>query len=459
MTDETAPAQGGSGRKIPLFGARKAAREAASEADALRAQLEKLGAFTVVELDRRRQELDAEIAAQTQRLHREREVALAETSGQLAALTAEREQVRAQLDELRGLVVVTEELALLQEVGVYEYRHPLSDSVAYKAELARLRDQIKAMARVDGGAVLATTDWTVNGSRPQGRAMVRDFSKLLLRAYNAEADNLVRGLKPYKLGSAVERLTKVADSIARLGRTMDIRISAPYHALRVRELEFTADYLEKLSEEKEREREERERLKEERRAQQELDRERARLEKERTHYENALAALEAKGDSDAAARMRDQIEETDRAIADVDYRAANVRAGYVYVISNLGALGDRIVKIGMTRRIDPLDRVRELGDASVPFKYDVHALFFSNDAVGIEAELHRRLADRRVNRINLRREFFYATPAEVRDHLAQLTGDILSYEDEPEALEFRQSLSHARAAAGPAAPQVVGAAS
>jgi hypothetical protein len=92
--------------------------------------------------------------------------------------------------------------------------------------------------------------------------------------------------------------------------------------------------------------------------------------------------------------VREQLGDVERAIEDVDYRAANVRAGYVYVISNIGSFGEDMVKIGMTRRLDPLDRVRELGDVSVPFRYDVHALFFADDAVGIEAKLHERLAER-----------------------------------------------------------------
>jgi seryl-tRNA synthetase len=220
---------------------------------------------------------------------------------------------------------------------------------------------------------------------------------------------------------------------------MDIRISDAYHRLRVKELELTADYVNKVAEEKERDREEKARLREERKVQQEMDRERARLAKERQHYENALSKLLANGDEDGANRMRDQLGEIDRAIEDVDYRAANIRAGYVYVISNLGSFGEKMVKIGMTRRLDPQDRVRELGDASVPFRYDVHALFFSNDAVGIESQMHERLARRRVNRVNQRREFFYTTPHEVKQHLLELTGELLEYEELPEALEFRQS--------------------
>jgi hypothetical protein len=399
-----------------------------AEVDYLRAELNRLGALSAIELEQYRIRLERETAEQ-------------EARGK--ALQAELEQ---RLSSLRQQVVVTEETALLQEAGVYQYRHPLNDAAAYQAELARLRTQIRAMCRADGGAVLAATGWTVNGSQSEGRTMLRDFSKLMLRAYNAEADNLVRGLKPYKLESAIDRLGKVAATIARLGKTLDIRIAENYHRLRVQELALTADYVQKVAEEKEREREEKARLREERRVQQEIERERARLDKERQHYANALAALQAKGDVEGAVRLQERLTQIDGAIQDVDYRAANVRAGYVYVISNLGAFGEKMVKVGMTRRLDPLDRVRELSDASVPFNFDVHALFFSDDAVGIETKMHARLADRRVNLVNQRREFFYATPAEAKHHLMELTGNLLQYEEIPEALEYRQSLTQAQQA-------------
>jgi hypothetical protein len=418
---------------IPLFGVRGKARELSAEVIQLRAEIDRLhvemerfGMRSAIELEQYRERLRQEIAEQSAR-------------GQ-----AERQALEQRLDELRRQVVKTEEVALLQEAGVYQYRHPLTDAAAYQDQLAALQAEIKAMTKVDGGAVSAAKGWTVNGSEAQGRTMVRDYSKLMLRAYNAEADNLVRTLKPYKLEAAIERLAKVAATIARLGKTMDIRIADSYHRLRVRELTLTADYVQRVAEEKEREREEKARLREERRVQQENERERARLDKERQHYANALAALQAKGDADGVAQLEDRLRQIDTAIQDVDYRAANVRAGYVYVISNLGAFGEEMVKVGMTRRLDPLDRVRELSDASVPFNFDVHALFFSDDAVGIEAKMHTRLADRRVNLINQRREFFYATPAEAKRHLMELTGNLLQYEEVPEALEYRQSLTQAR---------------
>lgn len=448
---------------IPVFGVRRKARELAAEVTELRGQLDRLGGLTVIELEARRDALEAEIAAQREQIEAEKaeaatalEEEAAEAGAALKAeLTAATEQKAALDEQLAGLkaeVVVTEETALLQEAGVYEYHHPLEDSVEYQEALKGIREQIKAMTRKDGGAVSGSTNWTVNGSLPQGRKMVRDFSKLMLRAYNAEADNLVRGLKPYKLEAAKERLAKVAATIVRLGQTMDIRISSPYHQLRERELTMTADYRQKLAEEKELEREEKERLREERAAQKEMEREKARLEKEKQHYLNALEVLRAKGDADAVARHEAELAEIEKAISDVDYRAANIRAGFVYVISNIGSFGEGIVKVGLTRRVDPTVRVRELGDASVPFRFDIHALQFSKDAVGIEANLHQRLADRRVNRINTRREFFYATPEEVKSHLLEVAGELLSFEDVPEALEFRQSKNLAEAEAVQAGP-------
>jgi hypothetical protein len=181
-----------------------------------------------------------------------------------------------------------------------------------------------------------------------------------------------------------------------------------------------------------------------------MERERQRLEKERQHYQNALNTLVAKGDDAAAQRMREQLVDVDRALADVDYREANTRAGYVYLISNIGSFGEKMIKVGMTRRLDPMDRIRELSDASVPFNFDVHALFFSSDAVGIEGSMHERLAQVRVNAVNQRREFFRASPIEARMHLLELAGELLQFTELPEALEYRQSLSLTRPGSGSA---------
>lgn len=346
---------------------------------------------------------------------------------------------RADLLALRQQVVETREQAILQEVGIYEYSHPLDDAAAYKERLTSIQRQMKDLAKA-GGAVTGATGWQVNGSVKEGTKMVKDFSKLMLRAYNTEADNIVRGLKPYALPAAKARLDKAAIAIVKLGRSMSIAITDQYHGLRLAELDLTADFRAKQAEEKEEQREARAQQREEEKAQRELQREQEKLEKERTHYEQAVENLRAAGASDdEVADAEAKLLQIDGAIAGVEERAANIRVGHVYVISNIGSFGERMVKVGMTRRLEPMDRVRELGDASVPFKYDVHAMIFSNDAVTLETQLHQALAAKRVNRVNLRREFFYATPLEVKELLADLEGSLVEYTDDPEALEWHQS--------------------
>jgi Domain of unknown function (DUF4041)/T5orf172 domain len=359
--------------------------------------------------------------------------------GRLLARITELERQLAAAKTDAGTAIDLDDERVLQDVGIYRYHHPLENAALYKERLADLQRRIVDVVR-GGRPVLAADLFTFDGSLARGRRMVADLSKLMLRAYNAEADNCVRSLRAGNIGTARKRLDAAVASIQKLGAIMEMRINPDYHALRLEELELTADHQMKVQEERERAREEREQLREQRRAEQELAAERERLDKERAHYAAALAALQARGDAEAAADLIQRLRDIDRAIERNDYRAANIRAGYVYVISNVGAFGPDVVKIGLTRRLDPYDRVRELGDASVPFPYDVHALFFSNDAVTLEAELHAAFADRRVNFVNARREFFFAEPAQVRDLLVQrVGGGLLEFNEHPEADEFLRS--------------------
>ena len=333
---------------------------------------------------------------------------------------------------------------LLQEAGIYEYKHPLADAVAYKVQLEQLREGIKTLVRRDS-AILSTKSWSLDGSSKDGRRMVQDFSKLMLRAYNAEADNCIRSMKPYRLSSAVERLEKARETIARLGQMMSIKIDPGYHSARVYELEMTADYMAKVEEEKERQRAEREQRRDEERAQKEFEREKERLLKERTQWARAHTKWNALGDVAKSSEAQEKLETIDAAIAGVEAREANIRTGWVYVISNIGAFGEKIVKVGLTRRLDPYERVRELGDASVPFRFDVHALVFSEDAVSLENQLHQELSGRRVNRVNKRREFFHATPAEVLNALemTEARENLLEFTEFAEAVEWRASIGDA----------------
>ena len=348
-----------------------------------------------------------------------------------------------QKEELRALGIRYDEGIKMLDVGWTDYESPAASSVALKGQLDEVRATIKEMIRT-GAAVDASETFTFNDSKVKGRKFVRDMAKMMLRAYNAEAENCVLTVKAGNGNVARNRLERARDQIVKLGALINLH----YHRLRIKELELTLQYQNAKKAEKEAEREERARLREQARAEKELRAERERLEKERQHYLNVLKAVEEAGNSTEAEKLRQQLAEIEEGINDVVTREANSRAGYVYVISNIGSFGERMVKIGMTRRLDPMDRVRELGDASVPFNFDVHALFFSDDAVSVETELHHRFAARRVNRINARREFFYATPAEVREALKDIAGNLLEFTEEPEAEQYRLSLEEARASAG-----------
>lgn len=348
-------------------------------------------------------------------------------------------QLRAELAAAQQtLVPFTDEL-LFQDAGVFRYHHPLENSEAYKRELDRVQAAMKQMIR-DKTAVVGSSNFTFNGSSREGAKMVADWCKLMLRSYNAEAENSLRVMKAGSVDAAKKRLVRAAEAIEKLGKMLSIEIDDRYEKLRMHELELMADYLQKKQEEKENERAERERLREEAKAQAEFRRELEKLEKERKHLENVRQALLAKGEITAAEELQSELDKVVAGIEGVHEREANIRAGYVYVISNLGALGPRMVKIGMTRRLHPEERVLELGDASVPFRYDTHILYYSHDAVSLEGALHRELSDRRVNQVNMRREFFYATPEEVRELLKKHAGQVLEYVLEPEAAEYRQSV-------------------
>ena len=123
----------------------------------------------------------------------------------------------------------------------------------------------------------------------------------------------------------------------------------------------------------------------------------------------------------------------------IDYRHANQKAGYVYIISNIGSFGENVYKIGMTRRLDPTERVDELGDASVPFKFDIHAMIFSEDAPALEAALHNAFADRRINLVNRRREFFRVTLDEIKAEVEKNFDKTAEFIDVPDAEQYRVS--------------------
>ncbi len=385
----------------------------------------------------------ADSSAATQESQEESEPYSPTSSDQkIALLEAENAAFRARLESLgmdSGNVVELNDERVLQDVGIYRYHHPLENALAYRERLNDLAARIAEMIKA-GAAIERSNMFTFDGSLAKGRAMTNDLAKLMLRAYNAEAENVVRSLRAGNTVTAIKRLDAARTAIAKLGKMMEMHIGDAFHALRIEEIELTADFLMKKEEEREAARAERERLREERKVELELAAARERLEKERSHIVTVIEKVRAAGSSDPG--LERKLAEIDSAIAQNDYRAANIRAGYVYVISNRGAFGGHVVKIGLTRRLEPLERIYELGDASVPFRYDVHAIYFSEDAVRLENELHECFSSRRVNWVNNRKEFFFASPAEVRTVLSEKLGNLLEFAEHAESTEYLQSIRY-----------------
>jgi hypothetical protein len=345
-----------------------------------------------------------------------------------------------EIAETKASLIETQEIAMLQEVGVYQYTSVLDTASGYSEKIAEIRSSIKERNIANGGAIRAAQGWTVNGSTAEGSKMVKEFSKLMLRAYNGEVDDAIRTLKPFKLQAAVDRVNKVEQSIEKLGKTMQIEIDDSYHNLRVEEIRLTADFLAKKEEEKELQKEERLRLKEEEKAQKEFEREKEKLNKELQHHQAVLSKADETGNLELQEEAKAKIAEVESSISGVEERVANIRTGYVYVISNIGSFGESVLKVGLTRRIDPEERIQELSDASVPFKFDIHAIIFSADAVSLEKQLHQELDKYRLNKVNTRKEFFSTSPGFVKELLTRLsTESILTYKEEAEAPEWRIS--------------------
>ena len=411
-------------------------------ADIDRLQQEKAGLGA--DIERRKQEQAAEVRRVAEQTRAEEQRRTEELRADIDRLQREEAGLQERLHPMRVQVK-------LDEAGFTDYDNPAKDSVGLGAELRDLRKDVQMAVR-NYSAISSAEEITVPTTKAGRNKLSRDTAKLALTAFNSQVDTIIEGATARNYEAALGKIHRIADTIERLGASFSIRISPDYIEMRTRELLLAVQHLQAKQTERELERERKAELREQARAERELEAERERLEKEKQHYLNVLKVVQDTGDQEETARLKEELVAIEKGINDVEERTANIRAGYVYVISNIGAFGDRMVKIGMTRRLDPMDRVRELGDASVPFGFDVHALFFSDDAVTLEADLHRRFASRRVNRINTRREFFYATPAEVRDALSQIAGNLLEFTDEPEAEQYRLSLQMAAEEAQKATP-------
>ena len=240
---------------------------------------------------------------------------------------------------------------------------------------------------------------------------------------------------------ATEALVKAIDSRA--------YVNKKFKSLLLKRLEIEINFKKAKQIAKEEQREIREQEREEKKVRQEAERFRKEAEKEERIKNEAIAELEAKmvdqSEAERAAfeaelnQLKTDLQSAHDRLERAKSRAQETKQGHVYIISNIGSFGDDILKIGMTRRLDPMDRVKELGDASVPFRFDVHAIIESEDAPKLEAELHKAFDSQRVNKINRRKEYFRVSLKDIENELNSLDVNAL-INKVPSADEYYQSL-------------------
>lgn len=337
---------------------------------------------------------------------------------------------------------------LVQNFGLYKPRFNFANALIYKDKLELIRKHQKQLIK-DGKAVTGSSTITYNDSLAKGQKMVRDMQKLLLRAFNNECDDIISKVKYSNYDLSLKRLNQSADSISKLGAGgMNISITQEYRKEKIIELTLAFEYQQKKQEEKEALRQAREAEREAAKLQKEIDEQRKKIEKEKNHYSKALSDIEKQLIADPENQdlldkklsIQAVMSDIEKSLSEIDYRESNQRAGYVYIISNLGAFGENVYKIGMTRRLDPQDRIDELGDASVPFNFDVHAMIFSDDAPALEAALHRAFENKKINMVNTRREFFNVTLDEIKEVVKNNFDKTVEFIDVADAEQYRISL-------------------
>ena len=367
--------------------------------------------------------------------------AVAAISSQIEKLNATRNDRLKEIAEINGDIEMT-------EFGIYKPRYKCMDSGEYAQKIKMCRAKQKDLIK-NKRALNFSDDWTLDGSRIEGKKMNDDNMKMYLRAYNNECDNQIAKVKYNNIDRIEERIIKIGQQIDKLNVKNKLSIRYEYVKLKIEELHLCYEYEMKKQEEKEKLREERAQAREDAKLQAEIKAARNKINKDIAQFNNALKELMAKSDTlkpeeipEWKAQVSDlqkKIDQKNKEMEDVDYREANAKAGYVYVISNIGAFGKDVYKIGMTRRLEPLDRIDELSSASVPFKFDVHAMIFSDDAPHLESLLHNAFDDRKVNLMNTRKEFFKVPLKEIEKVVHDKFDPLVVFKEEPDAEQYRES--------------------
>ena len=282
------------------------------------------------------------------------------------------------------------------------------------------------------------------------KKMLNANTKQILRCFNAECDNVLLNLSIKTIDSARNKITKSFETLNKLFDVDNVQLNQKLLQYKLDELNLVYTYELKKEQEREQQKAIKEQMIEEEKVRREIERQKAKLEKDQTQCSNEINRLikymqktqdvEKQLYIDKIKELNDKLKQLDADKATVLEREANARAGYVYIISNLGSFGQDVYKIGMTRRLEPMDRIKELGSASVPFEFDVHAMIFSDDAPALETALHQAFEKQSVNRVNLRKEFFKVSLDDIEKVVKENFNNTVKFTRIPIAKEYNETL-------------------
>lgn len=264
------------------------------------------------------------------------------------------------------------------------------------------------------------TVWTVEGSTRKGETMMKDTSKMTIRCFNAECNAIIEHMNRTTLDKVNEKIKKSFNQINKLQKTRNMSMDEKYLELKLEQAKLVYEQQLKNKEERELEAQRRAELREQEKLEKEIQKEKDKALKEKQQYLKEMARLARQKEQtqellDRIAELEAQVNSIDETIDNLDERGSvQCKAGWVYVISQPGS---EDVKIGTTRRLDPHERIKELGSASVPFKFNTHAVLFAEDAFALENKLHKYFNDKRVNKANVRKEFFHVDVKEVAEYV------------------------------------------
>lgn len=369
---------------------------------------------------------------------------------QCSRLQAELQSLQAEIAKKRRELLVIEEDLLLETFALYRPTSTLTSSAEFKERLEKIRDHQKKLCKADE-AVRAHEHSEIQLSAAQTRALVRGTATMLLRAFNNECDYCVDHVRFDNIEAYERRIQRAFETANKLGKPLNVEIAARYKELKLDELRLAYEFQHRREQERNERRARLEQEREHAKAERELREARAMMEKERGHIlaatEQYRVKLETASEAEVRADIQHKLESAAARLAELEAESKRIdlwerepRAGYVYVVSNIGSFGPDVYKIGVTRRQNPKERVDELGDASVPFKFDLHTMVFSLDAYDLEAKLHSHFERCRVNKVNDWKEFFRADIQEIEAVIRGGIDKSVEFTREPVAEEYRESI-------------------